>query len=189
MNKEKQIINNCRKGIITVIRDKDNEYMSFSNHKDYNGNYRRSYSRVSIEEAKQFIGEGEGFSEKEMKKYSKEYKWEIVKVYRDDVEPFKVGDKVRILPSIENIDIWTIVKEYYPRMKGEIMSVSSDMKGFQYCVWSENKVRFYYIGHQYLAPLCDEVEEEVIKIGNKNYSRRVVEEVLKNIKPLQIEKN
>jgi len=106
-----QIINNCRKGIITVIRDKDNEYMSFSSHKDYNGNYRRSYSHVSIEEAKQFIGEGKGFSEKEMKKYSKEYKWEIVKVYREEVEPFNVGDKVRILPSIKK----TFMGQYHIR--------------------------------------------------------------------------
>ncbi len=182
MTTAQQIINNCRKGIITVIRDKDNKHMSFSNNKDYNGNYRRSYSHVLIEEAKQYIGEGEGFSEKEMKKYSKEYKWEIVKVYREEVEPFNVGDKVRILPSIENIDIWTIVKEYYPRMKGEIMSVFNNIRGLSYSVFQENKEDNWCIGHEYLVPLYE--EEEVIKIGDKRYNKCEVEKALKNIKPL-----
>lgn len=182
MTTAEQIINNCKKGLITIIQGDTENYMAFSNHKDYDGNYRTSSWVETIEEAKRCIGETDGYSEKEIEEYSEEYNWKIVEVYREEVEPFKVGDKVKILPSIENIDIWTIVKEYYPRMKGEIMSVSSNMEGFQYCVWSENKVRFYYIGHQYLAPLYEEVE--VIKIGDKRYNKCEVEKALKNIKPL-----
>ena len=106
MTTKKEIINNCKKGLITIIQDDTENYMAFSNHKDYDGNYRTSSWVETIEEAKRCIGETDGYSEKEIEEHSEEYNWKIVEVYREEVEPFKVGDKVRLLDSIKKTDNW-----------------------------------------------------------------------------------
>jgi len=41
-----KIINNCKKGLITIIQDDTENYMAFSNHKDYDG--------LTAEEAEDF---------------------------------------------------------------------------------------------------------------------------------------
>ncbi len=56
MTTKKEIINNCKKGLITIIQDDTENYMAFSNHKDYDGNYRTSSWVETIEEAKRCIG-------------------------------------------------------------------------------------------------------------------------------------
>ena len=61
-------------------------------------------------------------------------------------------------------------------MIGEIEKVYNQIDGINY------RVSGYIIGHEYLAPLNE--EEEVIKVGDKIYSKKEVEEALKNIKPL-----
>lgn len=182
MTTAEQIINNCKKGLITIIQDDTENYMAFSNHKDYDGNYRTSSWVETIEETKRCIGETDGYSEKEIEEYSEEYNWKIVEVYREEVEPFNVGDKVRILPSIQNIGDWESYKEHFPDMKGEIMSVFNNIRGLSYSVFQENKEDNWCIGHEYLVPLYE--EEEVIKIGDKRYNKCEVEKALKNIKPL-----
>jgi len=182
MTTKKEIINNCKKGLITIIQDDTENYMAFSNHKDYDGNYRTSSWVETIEETKRCIGETDGYSEKEIEEHSEEYNWKIVEVYREEVEPFNVGDKVRILPSIQNTGDWESYKEHFPDMKGEIMSVFNNIRGLYYSVFQENKEDYWCIGHEYLVPLYE--EEEVIKIGDKRYNKCEVEEALKNIKPL-----
>ena len=181
-----KIMNNCKKGLITIVENNNEDYMymSFSNHKDCNGNYRVSCCYGTIKEAKQCIGEGGGYSEEDIEKIAKKYNWKIVEVYREEVEPFNVGDKVRILPSIQNTGDWESYKEHFPDMKGEIISVFNNIRGLSYSVFQENEEDYWHwrIGHKYLAPLYE--EEEVIKIGDKKYNKSEVEEALKNIKPL-----
>ena len=123
MTTAQQIINNCKKGLITIVKNNNEDYKAFSNHKDWNGNYRVSCFYGTIEEAKQHIGEDGGYSEKEIEKYSKEYNWKIVEVYREEVEPFKVGDKVRILDSIKKTGSWEYFEKCFPDMTGEIKGV------------------------------------------------------------------
>ncbi len=193
MTTKKEIINNCKKGLITIIQDDTENYMAFSNHKDYNGNYRISGWSETIEEAKRCIGECEGYLEKEMEKCSQEGKWKIVEVYREEVEPFKVGDKVKILPSIEKTEDWTNKsiygsdsRRYFIDMIGEIVDVHNSESGLYYNVANNGEPRLYkaFIGHEYLAPLYEE-DEETIQIGDQKYSRKEVEEALRNIKPVK----
>lgn len=181
-----KIMNNCKKGLITIVKNNNEDYMymAFSNHKDCNGNYRVSCCYGTIKEAKQCIGEGGGYSEEDIEKIAKKYNWEIVEVFREEVEPFKVGDKVKILPSIENASDWEDYKKYYPNMEGRIWKVLDNMNGLCYGVYQEDGVDYWTIDHKYLAPLYEEVEEEVIEIGDKRYNKCEVEKALKNIKPL-----
>lgn len=188
-----QIENNSKKGLITIIQDDTENYMAFSNHKDYDGNYRTSSWVETIEEAKRCIGETDGYSEKEIEEHSEEYNWKIVEVYREEVEPFKVGDKVRILPSIENTKDWTNnsiygsdSRRYFIDMIGEIVDVHNNESGLYYNVANNGGPRLYktFIGHEYLVPLYEE-DEETIQIGDQKYSRKEVEEALRNIKPVK----
>ncbi len=158
-----KIISNCKKGLITIIQDDTENYMAFSNHKDYDGNYRTSSWVETIEETKRCIGETDGYSEKEIEEHSEEYNWKIVEVYREEVEPFNVGDKVRILPSIQNTDNWESYKEHFPDMKGEIGRVLDKMNGLFYGVYQEDGLDYWYIDHEYLAPL-NEVEEDNVAL-------------------------
>jgi len=178
MTTAEQIINNCKKGLITIIQDDTENYMAFSNHKDYDGNYRTSSWVETIEETKRCIGETDGYSEKEIEEHSEEYNWKIVEVFREEVEPFKVGDKVRILDSIKKTGSWSYsyLENHFPNMTGGIERVFLNTIGIHY------SVNGCCIGHEYLAPLVE--QEEVIKIGDKRYNKCEVEEALKNIKPL-----
>lgn len=190
MTTKKEIINNCKKGLITIIQDDTENYMAFSNHKDYDGNYRTSSWVETIEETKRCIGVTYGYSEKEIEVYSEEYNWKIVEVYREEVEPFKVGDKVKILPSIKNANDWEFTKEYFSNnMEGKIISVFNNIDGLYYTVsvYDSDKSNFcYYISHQYLAPLYEEKEdEEIIQIGDQKYNKKEVEKALRNIKPIK----
>ena len=171
MTMGEKIINNCKKGLITIIQDDTENYMAFSNHKDYDGNYRTSSWVETIEEAKRCIGETDGYSEKEIEEHSEEYNWKIVEVYREEVEPFKVGDKVRILPSIENTKDWTNKsiygsdsRRYFIDMIGEIVDVHNSESGLYYNVANNGEPRLYkaFIGHEYLAPLVEEEEDNVV---------------------------
>jgi len=173
-----KIMNNCKKGLITIVENNNEDYMymSFSNHKDCNGNYRVSCCYGTIKEAKQCIGEGGGYSEEDIEKIAKKYNWKIVEVYREEVEPFNVGDKVRILDSIKETDGWESIKDDFPDMKGKIGRFYNCRYGKFY------DVNGWCIGPEYLVPLYE--EEEVIKIGDKKYNKSEVEEALKNIKPL-----
>ena len=193
MTTKKEIINNCKKGLITIIQDDTENYMAFSNHKDYDGNYRTSSWVETIEETKRCIGETDGYSEKEIEEHSEEYNWKIVEVYREGVEPFKVGDKVKILPSIEKTEDWTNKsiygsdsRRYFIDMIGEIVDVHNSESGLHYNVANNGEPRLYkaFIGHKYLAPLYEE-DEETIQIGDQKYSRKEVEEALRNIKPVK----
>jgi len=178
----KQIIENCKKGLITIVQDKSNEYMTISNHKDCDGDYRIINWHNTRKEAKHNIAIFSGNSEEEMEELSKGYKWKIVEVYREEVEPFKVGDKVRILPSIEKTNDWEDFKKYYPNMNGEIGSVFNEKRGLRYTVWQEDKEDCWSISHEYLAPLYEEVEE-IIQIGDQKYNKQEVEKALKDILP------
>ena len=185
MTTAEQIINNCKKGLITIVQDDTENYIAFSNHKDYDGNYRTSDWSKTIKEAKRCIGEREGFSEEKIEEYSKEHKWKIVEVYREEVEPFKVGDKVKMLPSINGANNWTALDSFcFLNREGEIEEVNNERSGLYYKVKYGDG--FWFIEHKYLTPSD---EEEIIKIGDKKYNKSEVEEALKNIKPLQTKKN
>ena len=165
---------NLKAGLQVVVKDlTDNYYLVISNLKDSEGNYRMSIRCNSIKEAKQFTGSYYGHS----KDYWDEQDLEIVEVFRPEYEPFKVGDKVRILDSIKKTESWKYVEEYFPNMTGEIKGVFFEKIGTHYYI------NGCYIGHEYLAPL-NEVNEETIKIGDHTYSKSEVEERLQGLKEI-----
>ena len=125
--------------------------MHISNSKDSDGNYRCSCWYDTIEKAKQYIGSYSGYSKEEWD----DLDLEIVEVYRPEFEPFKVGQKVRLLDSIKNTENWKYVEEYFPNMTGEIKGVFFDTIGIHY------SVNDCYIGHEFLAPLNEVKEDNV----------------------------
>ena len=165
---------NLKVGLNVVVKDlEDNNYCTIFNLKDSDGDYIRSSWCESIEKAKQYIGSYYG----ELKEYWNVLDFEIVEVYRPEYEPFKVGDKVRILDSIKKTEGWNLFKEYFPDMTGEIEIVFFEKIGINY------SVNGCYIGHEYLAPL-NEVKEETIKIGDHTYSKSEVEKRLQGLKEI-----
>ena len=165
---------NLKAGLNVVVkRLYDNRYFAISPNKDLNGNYRKGCWCNSIEEAKQFIGSCAGHN----KDYWDEQDIEIVEVYRPEYEPFKVGDKVRILDSIKKTGDWGMIGKHFPNMTGEIKEVCFDALGTNYYI------NDCYIGHEYLAPL-QEVKEETIKIGDHTYSKSEVENRLQGLKEI-----
>ena len=165
---------NLKAGINVVVKDlTDNYYLVISNSRDSEGNYRMSIWCNSIKEAKQYIGSCTGYS----KEYWDDYDLEIVEVFRPEYEPFKVGDKVRILDSIKNTED---IEEHFPDMTGEIEKVYVGVNGTNY------KINDWFIGHEYLAPLNEikEDKEETIKIGDHTYSKGEVEKRLQGLKEI-----
>ena len=168
----KTIENNLKKGLQVVVQDlEDNNYCIFSNLKDSEGGYRISGWFDSIKDAKQCIGKYCGYNKEEWD----DYDLEIIEVYRPEFEPFKVGDKVRILDSIKKTNDWEEVEDYFPNMTGVINRVDFENLGTTY------KINGWYIGHEFVAPL-NEVKEETIKIGDHTYSKSEVEKRLQGLK-------
>jgi len=141
---------NLKAGIIVVVEDlEDNTYCVISTNKGFEGNYKYSGWEISIEDAKQFIGRYDGNT----KDFWDNKDLEIVEVYRPEYEPFKVGQKVRLLDSIKKNSDWVEVSDFFCDMTGEIDEVYFSIAGIYYSMDG------YYIGHEYLAPLAQEVEE------------------------------
>ena len=169
-----QIENNLKAGLNVVVQDlEDNTYCVIGTNKDDDGNYRCSNWRNSIENAKQWIGESYG----NIEDYWDEQDLEIVEVFRPEFEPFKVGDKVRLLDTIKKTNDWEEVEDYFPNMTGEIKGVDFENLGTTY------KINGWYIGHEFLAPV-NEVKEETIKIGDHTYSKSEVEKRLQGLKEI-----
>jgi len=165
---------NLKVGLQVVVKDlNDNTYCAISPNKDLEGNYRYSGWNDSIKDAKQFIGSCSGYSKEEWD----DYYIEIVEVFRPEYEPFKVGDKVKILDSIKKTENWENVEEYFPNMTGEVKVVCFYALGTHYFMNN------CWIGHEYLAPL-QEVKEETIKIGDHIYSKSEVEKRLQGLKEI-----
>lgn len=156
MKKYNEIKNNLKKGLcVTVKRISDNTYSSILNHKDREGNYRDSGWCGSIEKAKQLIGDYCGESKEDWDNMD----LEIVEVYRPEFEPFKVGDKVRILDSIKKTEDWEYFENHFPNMTGVIREVFLERIGTHYSIDG------WHIGHEFLAPEQeDNVALEAIKI-------------------------
>jgi hypothetical protein len=168
------IENNLKKGLQVVVQDlEDNTYCILSNLKDSEGDYRMSGWWESIEKAKQYIGRYCGYNKEEWD----EYDLEIIEVYRPEFEPFKVGDKVKLLDSIKKTDDWEGFEDYFPNMTGVINQVDFENLGTTY------KINGRYIGHEFVAPL-NEVKEETIKIGDHTYSKSEVEKRLQGLKEI-----
>jgi len=165
---------NLKVGLQVVVQDlEDNTYCILSNLKDSEGDYRMSGWFDSIKDAKQLIGRYCGYNKEEWD----EYDLEIIEVYRPEFEPFKVGDKVRILDSIKKTNDWEEVEDYFPNMTGVINQVDFENLGTTY------KINGWYIGHEFVAPL-NEVKEETIKIGDHTYSKSEVEKRLQGLKEI-----
>ncbi len=170
-----EIENNLKKGLCVVVKDlSDNTYCSILNHKDENGNYKHSFWFSSIEESKQRIGYCSGDS----KEYWDDIDLEIVEVFRPKYEPFKVGDKVRLLDSIKKTNDWEEAEDYFPNMTGVINQVDFHILGTNYYI------NGCYIGHEYLAPLVEQEVEEIIQIGDHTYSKSEVEKRLQGLKEI-----
>jgi len=168
------IENNLKKGLQVVVQDSNDNYCcAIGTNKDDSGNYRDSGWQDNIEEAKQYIGRYSIFN----KDYWDEKDIEIVEVFRPEYEPFKVGDKVRILDSIKKTEDWETMGGCFLDMTGEIEEFYVGADGTNYAINS------YIIGHEYLAPL-QEVEEETIKIGDHTYSKSEVEKRLQGLKEI-----
>ena len=152
------IENNLKVGLQVVVKDlRDNTYCAFGTTKDHRGNYRDSGWSDSIKDAKQHIGSCAGYD----KDYWDGYDLEMVEVFRTEYEPFKVGQKVRLLDTIKNTENWEDFKAHFPNMTGEIEEVYNQVDGTNY------RVSGYIIGHEYLAPLVeqeDNVALEAIKL-------------------------
>ena len=145
---------NLKAGLNVMVKNlENNNYLVIYNSKDYDGNFRDSGWYHSIEEAKQAVGACYGCS----KEYWDEKDIKIVEVYREEFEPFKVGDKVRILDSIKKTENWEDFKAHFPYMTGEIEEFYNQVDGINY------RVSGYIIGHEYLAPL-NEVNEDNIAL-------------------------
>ncbi|MDD4584801.1 MAG: hypothetical protein PHR33_02945 [Bacilli bacterium] len=171
-NLHKTIKQNLKAGLNVVVKDlEDDNYCAFSK---TSVNYRSSGWQNSIEEAKQYIGDCYGGGSKD---YWDKQDLEIVEVFRPEYEPFKVGDKVRILDSVKKTDNWGIIGKDFPDMTGEIRRVCFDTIGTNYLIDD------WWIGHEYLAPL-NEVKEETIKIGDHTYSKSEVEKRLQGLKEI-----
>ena len=165
---------NLKVGLQVVVKDlNDNTYCAISPNKDDSGNYRCSNWRNSIENAKQYIGNCHGDS----KDYWDNLDLEIVEVFRPEFEPFKVGDKVRILDSIKKTNDWEEVEDYFLNMTGVINQVDFENIGTTY------KINGWFVGHEFVAPL-NEVKEETIKIGDHTYSKSEVEKRLQGLKEI-----
>ena len=168
---------NLKVGLQVVVKDlKDNDYCIISNSKNDDGKFRDSGWHSSIEESKQYIGDCYGNS----KECWDEKDLEIVEVFRPEYEPFKVGDKVRLLDSIEKAEDWGRIGKDFPDMTGEIESVHLGISGTDY------NINDCYIGHEFLAPLNEikEDKEETIKIGDHTYSKGEVEKRLQGLKEI-----
>ena len=149
---------NLKAGLQVVVKDlEDNTYCTISNSKDSYGNYIMSGWCNSIEEAKQYIGNYYGHP----KEYWDDLDLEIVEVFRREYEPFKVGDEVRILESIRKIENWKRYEKVFYNMKGKIRSAYTGLDRLGYGVYNEDNSTWIYIGHEYLAPLVEEQEEDV----------------------------
>lgn len=168
---------NLKAGLYVVVKGlENNNYSVISNSRDHHENYRTSAWWDSIEEAKQWIGSFSG----ESKEYWDDYDLEIVEVFRPEYEPFKVGDKVRLLDSIKKTENWKKFFEdenRFPDMTGKVEGVCFDTLGTHYSIDG------YYIGHEYLAPLQED-KEEIIKIGDHIYSKSEVENRLQGLKEI-----
>ena len=165
---------NLKVGLQVVVKDlNDNTYCAIGTNKDDSGNYRCSNWRNSIENAKQYIGKYCGYNKEEWD----DYDLEIVEVFRPEFEPFKVGDKVKLLDSIKKTNDWEEVEDYFPNMTGVINRVDFENLGTTY------KINGWYIGHEFVAPL-NEVKEETIKIGDHTYSKSEVEKRLQGLKEI-----
>ena len=163
---------NLKVGLIVIVKDlKDNTYCAFSK---TSVNYRSSGWQNNIEKAKQYIGDCYGGS----KDYWDKQDLEIVEVFRPEYEPFKVGDKVRILDSIKKTEDWNDFEEDFPDMTGEIKDVYNFITGTKYRING-----CWYIGHEYLAPLVED-KEETIKIGDHTYYKSEVEKRLQGLKEI-----
>ena len=166
-NLYKTIEQNLKAGLNVVVKYlEDNNYCAIDTNKDFEGNYRYSGWKNSIEETKKHIGEYPGSN----KHFWDEQDLEIVEVYRPEYEPFKVGQKVKLLDSIKKIAFWKNIEDDFPDMTVEIRLVRNDASGLRYSVLCNEK-NYYDIGHEYLAPLYEEVEEEVIKVGDQRYNK------------------
>lgn len=169
-----QIENNLKTGLNVVVKDlEDNNYCIISNSKDSGGNYRCSCWYDKIKKAKKYIGSYSGYPKEEWD----DLDLEIVEVFRPEYEPFKVGDKVKILDSIKKIDNWELSKENLQDVTGEIRGACLSASGTSYLVNNS------WIGHEFLAPLV-EVKEETIKIGDHTYSKSEVEKRLQGLKEI-----
>jgi hypothetical protein len=159
-----EIENNLKKGLCVTVKDLgDNDYCSILNHKDMYGNYRNSGCWGSMEESKQNIGLCDGI----IRKYLDNKDLEIVEVCRPEFEPFKIGQKVRLLDSIKETENWHMIRDYFSDMKGKIEGV------YNYIIGKHYKVNGLYVGHEFLAPLVEEEAEEltlseVCKLLGKN---------------------
>lgn len=162
---------NLKAGLNVVVQDlEDNTYCALSK---TSVNYRSSGWKNNIEEAKQYIVDCYGYS----KEYWNDFDLEIIEVFRPEYEPFKVGDKVRLLDSIKKTEWWGIIGKDFPDMTGEIEEVCFDVLGTNYLIDD------WWIGHEYLAPLYED-EEETIKIGDHTYSKGEVEKRLQGLKEI-----
>lgn len=163
-NLYKKIEQNLKKGLCVTVKNLgNNNYCSILNHKDINGDYRISGWWSSIERSKKWSGCHRGYSKEDWDNKD----LEIVEVFRPEFEPFKIGDKVRLLDSIKNTEDWKLIEDELEDMTGVIREVFLKRKGTYY------SVNGWCIGHEHLAPLVEEeVEEltlsEVCKLLGKN---------------------
>ena len=175
-------IEECLKvGLNVVVRDiEENAYCVISPIKDIYNGYVYGYWTEEIEEAKKSLcyynreDDDDGWNDLDL---------EIVETYRLEYEPFKEGQKVRILDSVKRTDNWTNAVGY-PDMTGIIENIENGISGIYYWVNCKDN-RSFYISHQYLAPLLEEEPKELITIGDHSYDKKQVEEALKNIKAVK----
>lgn len=96
MSTAEQILAHLSVGACVVVKRKDNQYCVFSPLKDNFGDFRCSGFEPDIKGAKVDIGKYMGLVKGSIEDLSEEDNWQIVETYYLPLQPFKVGDRVRV---------------------------------------------------------------------------------------------
>jgi len=157
-----KIINYLQHGYFVVLQNENDKFQVIASFKDSNENYRRSGWWYNLEDAKNYIGTFSGYTEKEIKEYSKN--WTIVETFYFEPEKwFKAGDKVRIRENAEEI-IERIDAGYWnndiSEMVGKVCEIKDKYLNY-YKMYNEDKSFYWFFPPQALEPVLEEEEDKM----------------------------
>jgi hypothetical protein len=142
-------------GLFVAVKSENNNFQIFSPTKDCNGNFRTSDWCKNLEEAKNYIGSWSGFPKEEIEKLSEENNWQIIDYWYLTPTLLKVGDKVKILETIKEINNWEYCQGDFSEMRGKIERVLYGREGLSYLI------NGWYIGAEFVVPLIEDEEDEI----------------------------
>jgi len=152
MNKYKFIMQNLKAGFRQPVKNEDGFYLIIISDKDRHGNYRTSLWYDTLEECKEYIGSGYGYSNLEKQCQD----WEILEPYFPiQEEALPVGSFVKVKDDAEeicgkyNYNWYKTIKE----MIGKVYKIEeSNLKGVSINDW--------WFPLQAITPVMEEEEED-----------------------------